>query len=92
VDDLYFHDIDMIFYLNPIPRVSGSLGITGSTAHANYRLECGFATVTFIHKQDNQPHVNNDILESDPIPKQLQWHYHFCNFRFVCKLLSPGDI
>jgi hypothetical protein len=55
--DLYFPHIDMTFHLNSIPRVSGSLGIAGSTAYVIYRLECGSINRT-----------TNVMLTMNPIP------------------------
>jgi hypothetical protein len=47
MEDLDLSNTDLIFHLNSMPRVCGSLQTTDSTAHAISRLECGFAIEKF---------------------------------------------
>jgi hypothetical protein len=47
LEDLDFFDMDLIFNLNSMPRVCGSLETTDSTAHAISKFECGDVTAKF---------------------------------------------
>jgi hypothetical protein len=47
LEDLDFSNTDLIFHLNFMPRVCGSLEIMDFTACTISRLECGFVTERF---------------------------------------------
>jgi hypothetical protein len=47
LEDLDFPNTELIFHLNSMPRVCGSLETTDSTAHAISRLEHGFINEKF---------------------------------------------
>jgi hypothetical protein len=47
MENLDFSNVVLIFHMNPMLRVCGSIKIMDSTAYAMSRLECGFSTENF---------------------------------------------
>jgi hypothetical protein len=66
-ENLDFSNMALIFHMNPMPIVCGSVKTMDSTAHAMSRLECGFVTEKFkpFIKTPSSERLRINFLESE---------------------------